>query len=87
MSDTNPPLDKAEKNKNLQPLRGHPQQQQGHIPNQEQAGATDHRQRQQDDAVGSNRSQAQQQSDAQELQDKASEKSPLALVKRPADPS
>ncbi|MDR6397280.1 hypothetical protein ACTOWA_04875 [Herbaspirillum seropedicae] len=87
MSDTNPPLDKNDKKQNREPVRGHPQQQQGYIPNQEQAGAADHRQRQQDNAIGSNRSQAQQQSDAQELQDKASDNKHLALVKRPTDQS
>lgn len=88
MSDTNPPLDKTKKNQNLEPVRGHPQQQQGHVPNQEQAGAGDHRQRQPaDNDAGSHGSQAQQQSDAQELQDKATDKKHLSLVKRPLAPN
>lgn len=88
MSDTNSPLDKTDKTKNLEPVRGHPQQQQGHVPNQEQVGAGDHRHRQPaDNAAEGPDSQAQQQSDAQELQEKATDKKHLSLVKRPLDPS
>lgn len=87
MSDTNPPLDKANKNQNPESVRGHPQQQQGHVPNQEQAGAGDHRHRQPaDNDAESHGSQAQQQSDAQELQEKSTNKKHLSLVKPPLDP-
>lgn len=88
MSDTNPPPDKTDKNQNLEPVRGHPQQQQGYVPNQEQAGAGDHRPRQPaNNDAESHGSQAQQQSDAQELQEKVTDKKHLSLVKRPLDPS
>lgn len=80
MSDQNSP--EEEKNKSqLQGLRrGHPQQQQGHVPNQEQVGVVDHHRRKPaNDADDINNPQAQKERDAHEALDKDGDKTPPFL--------
>ncbi|MET3434629.1 hypothetical protein ABIC71_004139 [Herbaspirillum seropedicae] len=81
MSDTKLPMNQRnEDRENLSP-RGHPQQHQGHKPNQEQVGGGEDRLRKPANDVGSNGSQPQQHEVSKGLYEKPN-KDHLTLVKK-----
>ncbi|MDR6740981.1 hypothetical protein J2X56_003005 [Herbaspirillum sp. 1173] len=81
MSDTKSPVDQKNENQEHVPTRGHPQQHQGHRPNQEQVGSEEWRGRQTANDTEGKRNQSQQQEDAREPY-KNRTKDHLELVKK-----
>ncbi|MDR6395328.1 hypothetical protein ACTOWA_07045 [Herbaspirillum seropedicae] len=80
MSDAKPPVDQKNENQEHVPTSGHPQQHQGHRPNQEKVGGGEERGRQPANDIEGNRPQSQQQEHANEPYKKRS-KDHLTLVK------
>ncbi|QDD64796.1 hypothetical protein EJD96_11790 [Herbaspirillum seropedicae] len=76
---------KNESQERAQP-RGHPQQHQGHIPNQEQVGGANEHVRQPANDAESNSAQSQQQGDAKGLGENPN-KDHLTLVKKQVPPN